>query len=47
MGVKNEAVFALTYVWFPENTKKKKKYVKENDFLIFSYLIKNIKENQI
>ena len=38
---------ALGYVWLSENTKERKKNVKENDFFIFGCLIKNIKKNQI
>ena len=34
------------YVWFQENTNERKKNVKENDFLMFSFTIKNKKENQ-
>ena len=37
----------LGYVWFPKNTKERKKNVKENDFFMFGCPIKNIKENQI
>ena len=29
------------------NTKERKKNVKKNDFLIFDFILKNIKENQI
>ena len=35
------------YVWFPENTKERKKNAKENDFFMFGCPMKNIKENQI
>ena len=37
----------LGYVWFPENTKERKKNVKENDFFMFGCTMKNIKENKI
>ena len=37
----------LGYIWFPKNTKERKKNVKENDFFMFGCLITNIKENQI
>ena len=38
---------SIGYVWFPENIKERKKNAKENDFFIFGYPMKNIKENQI
>ena len=34
------------YVWFPENTKERKKFVQINDFPMFDYSMKNIKENR-
>ena len=34
----------LCCVWLPKSIKEKKS-VKENDFLIFGFIIKNIKEN--
>ena len=37
----------LGYVWFPENTKERKKNAKENDFFMFGCPMKNINENQI
>ena len=41
-----EEKYVLHYVfnWFLQSTRKKNG--KENNFLIFGYLIKNIKENQ-
>ena len=35
---------ALAYVWFLESTKVKKN-IKENDFLMFGFMMKNAKES--
>ena len=35
---------SIGYVWFPKNIKKRKKNVKENDFFMFGYPMKNIKK---
>ena len=35
----------LDYVWFRKVLRKKS--IKENDFIIFDFIIKNIKSNQI
>ena len=37
----------LGYVWFMENTKKRKKNAKKNDFLMFDFVTRNTKENKI
>ena len=35
----------LDYVWFLKSSKISKKYFKKNDFIMFSLIMKNIKEN--
>ena len=40
-------IISLRLCLVPGKYKKKKKNAKENDFLIFGYPMKNIKENQI
>ena len=39
----------LSYVWYPASTKERKKNAKENEFLIFGFIMKNTekKKNQI
>ena len=36
----------MGYVWFPKNTKERKKNIKKNNFFMFNCPMKNIKENQ-
>ena len=42
---KKKNVFNCGYIWFLKVLRKK--YIKENDFLIFDFTMKNMKENQI
>ena len=38
------SVEVRSYIWFLDNTKKRKKNVKENGFLIFGFTIENMKK---
>ena len=37
----------LGSIWNPESTRERQKNIKENNFLMFGSIVKNIKENQI
>ena len=39
--------YRLGSVWNPKNTRERKKNIKENDFLMFGFIVENIKEIQI
>ena len=35
------------YVWFPKSTKKRNFFKKENDFLMFGFTIRNMKNREL
>ena len=46
----NVSVFHVGHfglVWNPESIMERKKNIKKNDFLMFGFIVKNIKENKI
>ena len=37
----------LSYVWFLESIKERKKNAKKNNFQVFGFIMENMKENKI
>lgn len=45
--INNIYIYILTYVWLSKNINESKENMKENDFLIFSFTMENMKRSKI